>query len=207
MDLKQPPAKKTKRNIRKSSGGAGRGKSGLERRHLILSGSLSLLLIILIAYTLLGGEKNQPAAPANATAENATAVESPAPAETPATEPAHILSAEEAALAERVRKIPATDYKTNMELYQRLMELDPDNAHYREKYAFYSTKYNDTSYAKADEETLFQEVLKVPEEDYETNMRLYKELMELNPDKALYRERYELYAKRYEEAGGGSHEP
>ena len=108
--------------------------------------------------------------------------------------------AREERLLEQVRQVPAEDSETNMLFYKELMELDPGEPTYRERYDLYATRYAEER--KALEQELFDQVRQVPAEDYETNMVLYEQLMELNPDDPTYREKYEHYLTRFYEAQG-----
>ena len=104
---------------------------------------------------------------------------------------------EEEELYRRVLEVPAEDYESNMRYYARLMELNPEKALYREKYASYAARAQEELAAR--EQRLLNQVRAVPAEDNETNMLFYKELTELNPEEPSYRERYDHYAAAFEQ--------
>jgi len=94
---------------------------------------------------------------------------------------------EERELLAEVKKVPASDWETNRDLYEELMELSPQNAGYKKKYSYYSNKM---------EKRLLVEVKKVPASDWETNRDLYDELFELRPQNVSYRKKHNFYQEK-----------
>lgn len=143
-------------------------------------------LVVFLAIKLFSGHKEEPVVRDTA----------------PSTE--HLISDQERGILQDLREVQPEDYETKILLYKRLMELNPEEAYYREQYEDNLTRYNSEENQKLrKEKELYEQVQKVPASDYETNMRLYKELMELNPDKQLYKDKYNHYGKLFEESGGG----
>lgn len=103
-------------------------------------------------------------------------------------------------LLEQVLMIPVDDAETNMLYYQELMELNPDEPDYRERYDHYAAAFEEQRAAQ--EQALFDQVRQVPADDYETNMVLYEQLMDLNPDEPAYREKYQHYLTKFYESQG-----
>lgn len=59
-------------------------------------------------------------------------------------------AAREANLVARVRTVPASDREQNRDLYRELLQLDPDNAHYRERFSHYDGLIRADERARAD---------------------------------------------------------
>lgn len=106
-------------------------------------------------------------------------------------------------LYKEILQIPASEYKKNMEGYKELLKLNPKSELYKNKYNHYKDLYNNyilnnnkkTSTIKE----RYNEVLKIPATNYKENMDGYKELLDLDPDSELFKEKYIHYKNLFEE--------
>ncbi len=104
-----------------------------------------------------------------------------------------LLKKKEKMLYEKVKKIPAADYKSNYQIYNQLAELNPESQLYRKKRDYYKTEYQKR---KDVEQKLYNKVKKIPASDYKGNYDIYLKLTQIDPSNELYRKKRDYYKAR-----------
>ena len=99
----------------------------------------------------------------------------------------------EKALYEKVKKIPASQVGANYAIYEQLVQLNPDSQLYRKKRNLYKAKLEAL---KQKEKELNARVKSIPVHNYMENYEIYRQLVKLDPDNDLYREKRDYYKSR-----------
>lgn len=97
-------------------------------------------------------------------------------------------------LKAKIENTPSWSYASLAKYYKDLADLEPENEKYKDKLAKYDRRLQ-----KHLERKLYDRVQNIPARDYKANMKIYKELVELNPDEQLYKTRYDMYKQKYDE--------
>lgn len=96
-------------------------------------------------------------------------------------------------LKSKIERTSSWSYASLAKYYKKLAELEPDNDKYRSNLAKYDRRLQ-----KRLERKLYDRVQNIPAKNYKANMKIYEELVELNPDEALYKTRYNMYKEKYD---------
>ncbi len=104
-----------------------------------------------------------------------------------------LLKKREKKLYEKVKKIPAADYKANYDSYNQLVELNPESRLYRKKRDYYKAEYQKK---RVLEQKLYDKVKKLPASDYKANYDIYVKLAKIAPNNELYRKKRAYYKAR-----------
>ncbi len=96
-------------------------------------------------------------------------------------------------LKTKIESTAKWSYASLAKYYKKLAELEPDNEKYRKKLAKYDRRLQ-----KRLERKLYDKVMSLPARDYKANMKIYAELVELNPNEPLYKTRYDMYKRKYD---------
>lgn len=92
---------------------------------------------------------------------------------------------------EAVQRIPASNYDENIDAYDWLLTLDPDNEKYLAKVAYYKKKRVDVQLEAA---------RKIPASDYNANLRAYRWLLVLDPGNEKFQAKIDYYSDKKKEA-------
>lgn len=114
-----------------------------------------------------------------------------------------LLKKKEKMLYEKVKKIPASDYKSNYELYRQLSEINPQNLLYIKKRNNYKALYNKRNKT---EQALLKKAKKIPGSDHKANFDLYEKLVQINPYSITYRKKRDYYKAKLESSEKPSYE-
>lgn len=97
-------------------------------------------------------------------------------------------------LKTKIENTSSWSYASLAKYYKQLAELEPDNEKYRKKLEKYDRRLQ-----KRLERKLYDRVQSLPARNYKANMKIYKELVDLNPDESLYKTRYKMYKNKYDQ--------
>jgi tetratricopeptide (TPR) repeat protein len=78
----------------------------------------------------------------------------------------------------KLKTVPVSEYEKQLEFYQELVDLNPEDSSYKEKVKFYQEQISENILAK---------LKTIPVSEYEKKLKLYQELVDLNPEDSSYR--------------------
>ena len=116
-----------------------------------------------------------------------------------------------ATLEHKVRKIPAARAKEDLKIYKQLLALDPQNPRYEKKVAHYTQKAKEIAEAEARKKrkkitehkrriaTLERKVRKIPAARAKENLKIYKQLLALDPQNPRYEKKVAHYTQKAKE--------
>ena len=103
-------------------------------------------------------------------------------------------------LLTELKAIPVEQFGRNLELYQKLVELDPSNSLYRAKVSYYAYMLESTKRVSHLSEIQQKEALDIlerlrgiPVSEAQLNIDLYSRLLEFDPDNKYYSSKLEKY--------------
>jgi tetratricopeptide (TPR) repeat protein len=87
----------------------------------------------------------------------------------------------------KLKIVPVSEYEKQLEFYQELVDLNPEDSSYKEKVKFYQEQISENILAK---------LKTIPVSEYEKNKRLYEQLQILDPKNKKYQAKVEFYSQR-----------